>query len=816
MGLVTHPWAGRYVRVACCGRTLETTVVKKNNLNPYWDEELSFDGTLEDIQGSLSLEVWDWNRLSDKFLGGCLFDLETVHKKAPHKDFFRAWITLLDTTGKRQGSQGLLCISVTILLPGDEFPSRQESVGAANLHAPGSENSLDGTEQTDDTHSNNLDNILESDLHPYYLYLNVYVAEDLPRNQLQHGLRVSANWGGAAVEAVERASDIKSTLSTDLRPQGKGPSMHREKTQQYYRCTKKTRVTLDAPKNSRTAAHMQSGEILTVLETRTVKGMFRMRGEQGWVTMNSADWQPMLQGDVPEPEQLEPDSAGQNILADAASLRNQQQHVGVMQKWGPKKGFQQHSFVLENGQLMYSKQNKNRTIDLRQSRWVRTASLGEAGLKTTSLMRGDNIKSDRMCIVLDTPQAKRHQEVLILLPPDQGKTELWYQLMREEVPSSNFGPKMDFTEYICIKPAKLRLDASLQSKLLGNGNALKKGSMVTVLETRIVNGVNRIRCARGWLSLLGKHSGEQLLEGCDGAGQVIQEAKRAKRSHGTNPVQTAKDGVGKRHEARMRNLSSDKKWEECFVVLDDRRLEYYKVKDVRAVFKMLVKSQSDVLAVDKPEPEPELGLGTRPEPDASTGPNGPLVLAADKLGDLLERLGQKLDVEGVKTAKTKMGSSDTGQIAFADFDRWWWQNVVPAECRALAKPFKTMDLQQSRWVKTSSKREANGTRNETADRLCIVVDTPNSQLDLVLLPDCQEQTELWYQRMRAVVPTKPPLQLQKTLRLMVVIQDNNHGLPTSDAVHLKLSEVVSAVCTVQLIIFTSDQRDMEVLGMLLS
>ena len=123
---------------------------------------------------------------------GCIFDLEMVRNR-PNKSFCKQWITLIDTTGERQGSQGRVKISVMILEAGDEVPVFGRPKSFVSDHST--------SDQSD-----------QSDLQPYYLYINCYVAENLPQD-LQNELRTSARWGAKTAEFTSAVKNKKQRIA---------------------------------------------------------------------------------------------------------------------------------------------------------------------------------------------------------------------------------------------------------------------------------------------------------------------------------------------------------------------------------------------------------------------------------------------------------------------------------------------------------------------------------------------------------------------------------------------------------------------------
>lgn len=96
-----------YVRVTCFGTSKDTRVID-NDLNPFFDELLTFTGTRAELSSPLTLEVFDYDfMVSDDLIGAYVFDLAAVVSRV-HKEYYKAWVTLLDTTGKRAGPQGTI------------------------------------------------------------------------------------------------------------------------------------------------------------------------------------------------------------------------------------------------------------------------------------------------------------------------------------------------------------------------------------------------------------------------------------------------------------------------------------------------------------------------------------------------------------------------------------------------------------------------------------------------------------------------------------------------------------------------------------
>ncbi|KFQ29295.1 RasGAP-activating-like 1, partial [Mesitornis unicolor] len=78
-----------FARVSCCGRTVETAVIKKTRF-PYWDEVLELELPEGELGAAvLSVEVWDWDIVGkNDFLGWVEFPLDTIGTD-PTKGWFQ-------------------------------------------------------------------------------------------------------------------------------------------------------------------------------------------------------------------------------------------------------------------------------------------------------------------------------------------------------------------------------------------------------------------------------------------------------------------------------------------------------------------------------------------------------------------------------------------------------------------------------------------------------------------------------------------------------------------------------------------------------
>ena len=177
-----------YVVATCFGKKKQTSVAPPG-IEGVFDEELQFVATQADLVGSmLTLECWDKDLLSDDLIGTFTFDLGQVSKRED-KEYYKAWVTLFNP--QTQGEQGKLCISVTILEPGDEMPAR-----------PGQESSESG------------------DTAEYELCVKVLRAEGLPRmdsgkNDLANPY-ISLVWENQQVETKVARNTLSPEWNEDL------------------------------------------------------------------------------------------------------------------------------------------------------------------------------------------------------------------------------------------------------------------------------------------------------------------------------------------------------------------------------------------------------------------------------------------------------------------------------------------------------------------------------------------------------------------------------------------------------------------------
>ena len=110
-----------YAYVTCFGVAEQTKTASKAT-DAIWEEELQFAGTRLELEGAMvSVAVWDEDFGADDLIGSFSFDLEDVRGR-PDKEYYKAWVTLFNPA--KEGPQGKVRVSVTILEPGDELPPR--------------------------------------------------------------------------------------------------------------------------------------------------------------------------------------------------------------------------------------------------------------------------------------------------------------------------------------------------------------------------------------------------------------------------------------------------------------------------------------------------------------------------------------------------------------------------------------------------------------------------------------------------------------------------------------------------------------------
>jgi len=118
------------VQVKCMEKKLVTEPQKKTQ-NPIFDETLSFihkNLEPEDVnQGTVLLSVFDHNKLmKNQMIGAFEFDLPSIYYRPSH-EYYRQWVALADVSGKHEGIQGYLLVSIQVMGPNDEPNIRRES-----------------------------------------------------------------------------------------------------------------------------------------------------------------------------------------------------------------------------------------------------------------------------------------------------------------------------------------------------------------------------------------------------------------------------------------------------------------------------------------------------------------------------------------------------------------------------------------------------------------------------------------------------------------------------------------------------------------
>eukprot|EP00808_Paulinella_micropora_P000340 g32402.t1 len=104
--------------------TKDNTKIHKKTLSPFFDEVLVFEfkkkEPMEIEAAKISVAIMDANTIrKDVLIGKFEFDVSTIYSRKNH-ELYRQWCCLTDTTDKREGIQGYLKLSITVLGPGDE------------------------------------------------------------------------------------------------------------------------------------------------------------------------------------------------------------------------------------------------------------------------------------------------------------------------------------------------------------------------------------------------------------------------------------------------------------------------------------------------------------------------------------------------------------------------------------------------------------------------------------------------------------------------------------------------------------------------
>jgi hypothetical protein len=108
------------VKVVFDGQQQHTDTIDEN-LCPVWDETLVFDTDIQSAYqldaSSITFECWDADTVSDELIGAFELDLGQVWQSTDH-ELYRRWVALTDITGKHEGVQGYLRVSVAIVPEG--------------------------------------------------------------------------------------------------------------------------------------------------------------------------------------------------------------------------------------------------------------------------------------------------------------------------------------------------------------------------------------------------------------------------------------------------------------------------------------------------------------------------------------------------------------------------------------------------------------------------------------------------------------------------------------------------------------------------
>ena len=100
------------------------TAVEKETATPLWNQQFYFDG-VDVAEGELeactiTITAADKSRIGgDRVIGTCDINLAAVYQEEGH-ELWQEWLTLTDQSQRRQGSQGQVCVCVSVLRAGDE------------------------------------------------------------------------------------------------------------------------------------------------------------------------------------------------------------------------------------------------------------------------------------------------------------------------------------------------------------------------------------------------------------------------------------------------------------------------------------------------------------------------------------------------------------------------------------------------------------------------------------------------------------------------------------------------------------------------
>lgn len=119
------------------------TAVEKETATPLWNQQFYFDG-VDVAEGELeactiTITACDKSRIgSDRVIGTCDLNLAAVYQEEGH-ELWQEWLTLTDQSQRRQGSQGQVCVCVSVLRAGDEpavHGDGEDDDGGLGLGAP--------------------------------------------------------------------------------------------------------------------------------------------------------------------------------------------------------------------------------------------------------------------------------------------------------------------------------------------------------------------------------------------------------------------------------------------------------------------------------------------------------------------------------------------------------------------------------------------------------------------------------------------------------------------------------------------------------
>jgi len=163
------------------------TPTQRSTTTPLWDSLLYFDdiavGTGELASCSLTVKVYDRHRVGGpELIGVWETDLESVYSLPGH-EIDRKWLPLVDPQNKRQGLQGHILLSVTVLGSNDQFIAKDD------------EDALPPEPQDTNTKLDDLAKLMggqDKNIDEFVFRMKLYRAVELPRMDRFSGKGIDA------------------------------------------------------------------------------------------------------------------------------------------------------------------------------------------------------------------------------------------------------------------------------------------------------------------------------------------------------------------------------------------------------------------------------------------------------------------------------------------------------------------------------------------------------------------------------------------------------------------------------------------------